>query len=234
MLASIEPDYRDSVQTAIAIGRVLAGDEKLEPALASIRARDERMDALETIGERLPDARNEEARESLRQASALIPTSHSHDEHIRLGSLASLQASRGFIDDALMTASKVRDSEELLGAYGDIGREQMKRGLTDDARRTFVIAEAQARKFGFRGEDFGQLVSAMADAGLLAEAYEQVKTVKQRPQGEYIFHMDFESVIQGHIKTGQLRRAFEIAGLLSAHDKSDPTYHLYIARELKR
>jgi tetratricopeptide (TPR) repeat protein len=173
-LPSLHPDFHPGVKAAIAIGKVMRGDAKLDEAMATIVDRDRRMDALQTLGDELPEARRDEARAALRQAVQLAQGPYVEDRAIVLGNLASLQARRGFFDDALQTALLVKNTEELLGAYGDIGIAQASKGLTDDARKTFVIAEGQARKHLFTGENHAWLTQSIANAGLLPEAYAQV------------------------------------------------------------
>jgi len=233
MLRSIQRDYKSGVQDAIETGKVLSGDVKLDPAFPKIVDRDARIDALELLGEKLPDSRRDEVRAALRQAVELTQGPYIDDRAIRLGMLASQQAKRGFFDDALATAQLVKNTEELLGAYGDIGVAQASKGLLDDARRTFVIAEAQARKHGFSAEDQAWLIESIANAGLLPEAFAQIQAMCHRKPAGYWFNQDLDSSILMHIKAGQLQRAFEIAAMLSDAQSSDPHYFLVIANALK-
>ena len=232
MLGSIHHDFQDGVRAAIATGKVLAGDAQLEAAMATIEDRDRRMDSLEFLGTELPDTRREEARNALRQAVQLAQGPYVADRAIVLGQFASLQASRGFFDDALQTALLVKNTEELLGAYGDIGVAQASKGLTDEARKTFLIAEAQARKYGFSGEDHAWLIESLANAGLLPEAFAQVQALCRRAPGEYWFNQSLDPAIVKHVEAGQLPRAFEIASMLSGHDSGDPHYFLTLANAL--
>jgi len=231
-LPSLHPDFHPGVKAAIAIGKVMRGDAKLDEAMATIVDRDRRMDALQTLGDELPEARRDEARAALRQAVQLAQGPYVEDRAIVLGNLASLQARRGFFDDALQTALLVKNTEELLGAYGDIGIAQASKGLTDDARKTFVIAEGQARKHLFTGENHAWLTQSIANAGLLPEAYAQVQAMCRRDPGEYWFNEDMDAPILKHVEAGQLPRAFEIAAMLTEHDSGDPHYFLVIANAL--
>lgn len=232
LLNSIEPDWRRDVRSAIAVAKVLAGEEKLEQALASLVANDLRLDALEMLGEMLPDERRDEARAVLRQAVDLAARTDLENRDIEFHLYASMQARRGFFPDAHETALRIHDSGELLAAYGDIGIAQAMQGNLDEARRTFAIAESQARKYGFTGERHAQLTELVAKAGLLPEAFAHVQAMSQRDRSDYWFDQNLDAVIQGHLNTGQLRRAFEIAVLLSGHDSGNPHYFLVIAAAL--
>lgn len=130
------------------------------------------------------------------------------------------------------TASSIKTTDELIDAYGKIARAQAARGFADQARKTFVIAESQARKHGFTGEDHAQLTAAMAEANLLPEVFAQVQAMARRDRSEYWFDQELDPVIHAHIKAGQLRRAFEIAELLSEHQSGNPHYFLVIASAL--
>jgi hypothetical protein len=180
----------------------------------------------------LPDTRRDEVRSVLRKAVDLTARSDVEDRDIAFGNYASMQAQRGFFEDALQTALRVHNTEELVGAYRDIGIAQAAQGHADDARRTFVLAEAQARKYGLNAERHAQLTDAIAKAGLLPEAFAQVQAMSRWPRGEYLSEEDLDAVIQAHIRAGQLGRAFEIASLMSEHDFGNPHYFLVIARAL--
>ena len=126
----------------------------------------------------------------------------------------------------------MHDTEALLAAYEEIGIAQAKAGLIDQARRTFAIAESQARKYGFTGDDHAALTAAIATAGLLPEAFEQVRAMSGRERDDHWFDEELDPVIQAHIAAGQLARAFDIAKQLSLHDGGNVHYFLVIAKAL--
>jgi hypothetical protein len=126
----------------------------------------------------------------------------------------------------------VTDAVEQIWAYGSIGIAQAEKGLIDSARKTFVVAESQARKLGFPAEHHAWLIQFMAEAGLLREAAAQVKALCSRDAEDYYYDAALDPVIVEHIEAGQLARAFEMAAMLSDHRSGVPHYFLVIARHL--
>lgn len=226
-------EWQSETRAGITVGKVLAGKLTLDQALELLPRGEDRSTSLTSLGELLPDSRREEARRVLNLLAESEARLIGNDRDYALRDVAFLQVERGFFSDALETARRMTISAELLAAYSAIGLAQAKLGKPAEARKTFSEAEAQARKYGFGPEEHAQLTGALGEAGLLVEAFEQVKSLSRRPKEAYFFHDDLNPVIIAHMKAGQILQAYQIAMLLSEHDRGEPQYFLVIAAESK-
>jgi hypothetical protein len=238
MLASLSPEDKAKVQGKIAIASVLAGEQRFEKALRAFPAPPERLALLQMFGEKLPEARSAEAHDVLR-AAVKVAEQPDIDRDYKLKTIGELQAKRGFIEDAQATATRI---EKGAGEYrlanlcllqGAIMKAQAARGDLAGARKTFARAERLLREAEVNGYIHVEFIKDLATAGLLPEAFAQVQALSQRAHEDLWHDRDLFPVIHAHVENGQLRRAFEIAALLSEHDYGNPDYFLEIAKALE-
>jgi hypothetical protein len=233
MLPAVESSYRANVRGAILTSQVLTGALTLDGALAQMPKGDPHLVALERIGEGLPATREAEARAAL-NAWAQQCAAMRHDERDpSLAGVVQVQVSRGFFADALQTARSMSATDERLGAFTTIGVAQAKSGDLGAARTSFLEAGGEARKKDFDGKLHAQLAGKLGEAGLLQEAYAETVALARRPADDDWYDADVDDVLLAHVKAGQESRAYELAGLLSNHDRGNPHYYLVIASGVK-
>jgi hypothetical protein len=238
MLESFSPEYQAEVQGKIAIARVLAGEQRFEKALAAFPAPAERLAALLVLGEKLPEARSKEARDVLR-AAVEAAEQIGNDRDSELETVGELQAKRGFIADARATAARIEKGAgkyrvvNLCLLHGAIMKAQAARGDLAGARKTFTKVEPLLQKAEINGYTHSQFINDLATAGLLPEAFAQVQVLSRRARTDWWYDSQLFPVIRAHVESGQLRRAFEIAALVSEHRYGDSDYFLEIARALE-
>ena len=238
LLGFLTAEGKAEVLKQIATARVLAGEQRYEKALATYPAA-ERLDALLMWGEKLPETRSKEARDVLRAAVKLVESINSKDRDYELGLVGKLQAKRGFIKDAQATATRI---EKGVGEYrvanlsalaGAIMKVQADRGDLEGARKTFAKLEPLLLEPKVDGYLHAEVINDLAMAGLLPEAFAQVKALSRRDPGDLWRSGDLLFLIRAHVESGQLRRAFEIAAMVSDHDHGRTEYFLEIARALE-
>jgi hypothetical protein len=110
---------------------------------------------------------------------------------------------------------------------------QAARGDLAGARKTFARFEPLLREPTVDGYFHAEIINDLATAGLLAEAFAQVQALSRRGPGDLWRFDELSLLIRAHVESGQLRRAFEIAAMVSDHDHGRAHYFLEIARALE-
>ncbi len=233
MLPSLEKSYHSSVNAAILTRRVLAGDQTFAQAMAASSGHGLGLTSLERIGDGLPAARAPEARAALGEWARRCATMGPEDRDPSLAGVIDIQLKHAFFEDALNTARLMHSLEERMGALLDIGIAQAGAGDLAAARKTFAEAGSERRKPDFNVERHAQLAGALGTAGLLEEAYAETVALARRPASEYWYDADLDDVLLAHQKAGLATTAFELAALLSKHDRGNSHYYVVLASGVK-
>jgi hypothetical protein len=164
---------------------------------------------------------------------------NSEDRAYELRTVGELQAKRGLIEDAQATAARI---EKGVGEYrivnlsvvsGAIMKVLAARGDLAGARKIFAKVEPLLLEPNVDGYLHAEIINDLATAGLLPEAFAQVKALSRRAPDDLWRNGDLLLLIRVHVESGQLRRAFEIAAMVSDHDHGRTEYFLEIARALE-
>jgi hypothetical protein len=239
LLGSLSAEYKAEVSKQIAIARVLTGEQRFEKALTAYPAPAERLAALLMLAEKFPAPRSKEARDVLRAAVKLVERMNSVDRVYELRTVGELQAKRGFIEDAQATATRIEKGvgeyrvHNLSAVSAAIMKAQAARGDIAGARKTFARFEPQLLEPTVDGYLHAEIINDLATAGLLPEAFAQVQALSRRGPGDLWRSGELLSLIRVHVESGQLRRAFEIAAMVSDHDHGRAEYFLEIAKALE-
>ena len=191
LLGSLSAEDKAEVSKQIGIARVLTGKERFEKALTAFPTPAERLAALLMLAEKLPESRSKEARDVLRAAVKLVERTNSDDWAYEFRSVGELQAKRGLIEDAQATATRI---EKRVGEYrvanlsvvsGAIMKVQAARGDFAGARKTFTRLEPLLLEPAVDGYLHAEIINDLASAGLLPEAFAQVRALSRRGRATY-------------------------------------------------
>jgi hypothetical protein len=239
LLRSLPAEDKAEVSKQIAIARVLTGEQRFEKALTAFPTPAERLAALQVLGEKLPETRSKEARDVLHAAVKLVERTNPDNWAYEFRAVGELQAKRGLIEDAQATATRI---EKAVGEYrvynlsvlsAAIMKAKAARGDFAGARKTFTRLEPLLLEPAVDGYLHAEIINDLATAGLLPEAFAQVQALSRRGPGDLWRSGELFFLIRAHVESGQLRRAFEIAAMVSDHDHGRAEYFLEIAKALE-
>ena len=239
LMRSLSSDYLADMRGKLAIARVLEGEQHWKKVLPAFPVPAERLAALMLLGEKLPDSRTADARAVLR-AAARVAESLDARRTVEIADAGELQARRGFVDDARATAVRIGKSGDtnrvfdLCRLHGAIMKAQAARGDPHGARKTFASIEPLLHRAEVNGYAHAKVIDDLTTAKLMPEAYAQVQAISRRAHDDRWYDADLFPLIRAHVEAGELRRAFEIAVMLSEHDYGNPDYFLEIARAIDR
>lgn len=233
MLPEIEPGFHANVHSAILTRRVIVGEALLEDAMPMLPHGEARRTALQRIGEGLPRSRESEARAALQEWARRCATLGAEDRDPSLAGVIKVQVKRGFFSDALAIARIIGDTEERLGALTDIVIAQARTGDLEAARQTLKEAKSMSARNDFSPDMHAMLAAALGEANLLDEAYAETMALARRPVKDSWFDAELDGVLVALMRANQVKRAYELAGLLSKHDRGNPHYYLIIASGTK-